>query len=111
MQTEWIRFEWIRTGGLRVERICIGGIRIGGIRLAWICVGYVWCEIRQQSSEEPCDETLVFCHPPARSEFQEAHAQSCIHGAGTGQQGSVCPIWLVRLTKTVFKYESLIALY
>ena len=22
-----------------------------------ICVGYVWCEIRQQSSEEPCDET------------------------------------------------------
>jgi len=20
-------------------------------------VGYVWCEIRQQSSEEPCDET------------------------------------------------------
>ena len=20
-------------------------------------MGYVWCEIRQQSSEEPCDET------------------------------------------------------
>ena len=25
--------------------------------MCWICVGYVWCEIRQQSSEEPCDET------------------------------------------------------
>ena len=113
---EWIRIEWIRTGGIRVERIRIGGICIGGIRLewicvgyvwcagicvgyvwngyvwdtfgmdmcgicvvcwicvgyvwdtfgmdmcgicvvCWICVGYVWCEIRQQSSEEPCDET------------------------------------------------------
>ena len=31
--------------------ICVGYV--------WreICVGYVWCEIRQQSSEEPCDET------------------------------------------------------
>ena len=30
-----------------------------GVRYVWreICVGYVWCEIRQQSSEEPCDET------------------------------------------------------
>ena len=63
---EWIRIAWIRTGGIRVERIRIGGIRIGGIRFEWICVGYVWCEIcvgyvwceiRQQSSEEPCDET------------------------------------------------------
>ena len=74
---EWIRIAWIRTGGIRVERIRIGGIRIGGIRIGgirfeWICVGYVWCdgyvwceicvgyvwcEIRQQSSEEPCDET------------------------------------------------------
>ena len=26
-------------------------------KMCWICVGYVWCEIRQQSSEEPCDET------------------------------------------------------
>jgi len=25
--------------------------------MCWICVGYVWCEIRKQSSEEPCDET------------------------------------------------------
>ena len=25
--------------------------------MCWICLGYVWCEIRQQSSEEPCDET------------------------------------------------------
>ena len=25
--------------------------------MCWICVGYVWCEIRQQSSEETCDET------------------------------------------------------
>ena len=25
--------------------------------MCWICVGNVWCEIRQQSSEEPCDET------------------------------------------------------
>ncbi len=47
MRIEWIGIEWIR----------IGGIRIGGIRVEWICVGYVWCEIRQQSSEEPCDET------------------------------------------------------
>ena len=31
--------------------ICVGYV--------WreIRVGYVWCEIRQQSSEEPCDET------------------------------------------------------
>ena len=31
--------------------ICVGYV--------WceICVGYVWREIRQQSSEEPCDET------------------------------------------------------
>ena len=45
--------------------------------------------------------SLVFCHPPARSEFQEAHAQSCIHGAGTCHQGSVRPIWLMRFAKTV----------
>ena len=66
----------MRIGGIRVEGTGIGGIRIGGIRFEWICVGYVWCdgyvwdmcggeicvgyvwcEIRQQSSEEPCDET------------------------------------------------------
>ena len=29
----------------------------GICKMCWICVGYVWCEIRQQSSEEPCDET------------------------------------------------------
>ena len=52
MRIEWIGIEWIRIGGIR-----IGGIRIGGIRVEWICVGYVWCEIRQQSSEEPCAET------------------------------------------------------
>ena len=50
--TYWlIRIAWIRVGGIRLERI----------RLEWICggcVGYVWCEIRQQSSEEPCDETF-----------------------------------------------------
>ena len=49
---EWIRIEWIRIGGIRIERIRIGGIRIGGIRVEWICVGYVWGEIRQQSSDE-----------------------------------------------------------
>ena len=64
---EWIRIAWIRTGGIRVERIRIGGIRFEWICVVWwicvgyvwceICVGYVWCEIRQQSSEEPCDET------------------------------------------------------
>ena len=35
---EWIRIEWIRTGGIRVERIRIGGMCIGGIRFEWICV-------------------------------------------------------------------------
>ena len=38
-----VRYVWCE--------ICVGYV--------WreICVGYVWCEIRQQSSEEPCDET------------------------------------------------------
>ena len=29
----------------------------GVMDMCGVCVGYVWCEIRQQSSEEPCDET------------------------------------------------------
>ena len=64
MQTFWIDTHWTDTywmdtvGGICIERIRIGGIHIGGIRVVeWICVGYVWREIRQQSSEEPCDET------------------------------------------------------
>ena len=55
--------------GIRIERIRIGGIRIGGIRVVeWICVGYVWCEIRQQSSEEPCDETSFGKNQPTHFE-------------------------------------------
>ena len=50
---------WICVGYVWCE-ICVGyvwcEICVGYV---WreICVGYVWCEIRQQSSEEPCDET------------------------------------------------------
>ena len=50
---------WICVGYVWCE-ICVGyvwcEICLGYV---WreICVGYVWCEIRQQSSEEPCDET------------------------------------------------------
>ena len=73
----WIRIAWIRVGGKRVERIRIGGYASHGYVLVryvfngYVLVGYVWngyvwdvcgvmdmCgDIRQQSSEEPCDET------------------------------------------------------
>ena len=38
----------VDTFGMDMCGICV---------MCWICVGYVWCEIRKQSSEEPCDET------------------------------------------------------
>ena len=43
----WDTYGW-DTFGMDMCGICV---------MCWICVGYVWCEIRQQSSEEPCDET------------------------------------------------------
>ena len=44
-------YVWDMCGVMDMCGICVGYV--------WceICVGYVWCEIRQQSSEEPCDET------------------------------------------------------
>ena len=52
MDTYWWDTFWMDMCGICVVWwICVGYV--------WceICVGYVWCEIRQQSSEEPCDET------------------------------------------------------
>ena len=46
--TYWWDTYWWDTFGMDMCGICV---------VWWICVGYVWCEIRQQSSEEPCDET------------------------------------------------------
>ena len=54
-----------------------------------ICVGYVWCEIRQQSSEEPCDETsfgkktilpfklkMLGAIPPPNAHFETKQTQT-----------------------------------
>ena len=46
--TYWWDTYWWDTFWMDMCGICV---------VWWICVGYVWCEIRQQSSEEPCDET------------------------------------------------------
>ena len=46
--TSWWDTYWWDTFWTDMCGICV---------VWWICVGYVWCEIRQQSSEEPCDET------------------------------------------------------
>ena len=46
--TYWWDTYWWDTFGMDMCGICV---------VWWISVGYVWCEIRQQSSEEPCDET------------------------------------------------------
>ena len=57
----WDTFGMDMCGICAMCWICVG--YVWWIRLKWICVGYVkcagyvWCEIRQQSSEEPCDET------------------------------------------------------
>ena len=60
----WDTFGMDMCGICVVCWICVGyvwdtfGMDMCGICVVcWICVGYVWCEIRQQSSEEPCDET------------------------------------------------------
>ena len=42
-------------------------------------MGYVWCEIRQQSSEEPCDETSF--GKKKSSLISRGHV--CIWGKGT----------------------------
>ena len=56
----WDTYGW-DTFGMDMCGICVVdtfGLDMCGICvMCWICVGYVWCEIRQQSSEEPCDET------------------------------------------------------
>ena len=48
MDTYWWDTFGMDTFGMDMCGICM---------MCWICVGYVWCEIRKQSSEEPCDET------------------------------------------------------
>ena len=50
--TYWWDMFWMDMCG-----ICVGWWICVGYVWCEICVGYVWCEIRQQSSEEPCDET------------------------------------------------------
>ena len=57
----WNGYVWDMCDVLDMCGICVVdtfGMDMCGICvMCWICVGYVWCEIRQQSSEEPCDET------------------------------------------------------
>ena len=57
----WNGYVWDMCDVLDMCGICVVdtfGMDMCGICvMCWICVGYVWCEIRKQSSEEPCDET------------------------------------------------------
>ena len=57
----WNGYAWDMCDVLDMCGICVVdtfGMDMCGICvMCWICVGYVWCEIRKQSSEEPCDET------------------------------------------------------
>ena len=57
----WNGYVWDMCNVLDMCGICVVDtfeVDMCGIcKMCWICVGYVWCEIRQQSSEEPCDET------------------------------------------------------
>ena len=58
-QCMWIQdihqYVGIRIGGIRIDRIRVEWIRIEKICVEWCLL--IWCDIRQQSSEEPCDET------------------------------------------------------
>ena len=57
----WNGYVWDMCNVLDMCGICVVDTfemdMCGICKMCWICVGYVWCEIRQQSSEEPCDET------------------------------------------------------
>ena len=57
----WNGYVWDMCDVLDMCGICVVdtfGMDMCGICvMCWICVGYVWCEILKQSSEEPCDET------------------------------------------------------
>ena len=57
----WNGYVWDMCNVLDMCGICVVDTfamdMCGICVMCWICVGYVWCEIRKQSSEEPCDET------------------------------------------------------
>ena len=55
--TYWWDTYWWDTFWMDMCGICVVWWICVGYVWCEICVGYVWCEIRQQSSEEPCDET------------------------------------------------------
>ena len=59
----YVLVGYVLNGYVLVGYVLVGYVLNGYVNMCglcvmcWICVGYVWCEIRQQSSEEPCDET------------------------------------------------------
>ena len=48
---------YVLNGYVLVGYVLNGYVLVGYVLVGYVLNGYVWCEIRQQSSEEPCDET------------------------------------------------------
>ena len=71
--TYWWDTYWWDTFWMDMCGICVVWWICVGYVWCEICVGYVWCEIRQQSSEEPCDETSFGKKIQDKALIQENH--------------------------------------
>ena len=71
--TYWWDTYWWDTFWMDMCGICVVWWICVGYVWCEICVGYVWCEIRQQSSEEPCDETSFGKNAPVNHKHAHKH--------------------------------------